>query len=181
MGGEFHNIWRRMKTKCKKQNEKDKNANILICESWLTYDNFKKWCEKECKDDTMFFVRRDFTKDFCPDNCTFIIGLLHDFGYEFSTSMSEHPKVGADILENMKEENLEKMIDAIRHHGNCNNINCTVFDFILNEADMSVDSKGNNVSMQERLKDIGRRYGTDSRQYLNAEKMIEKLKKNNYT
>ena len=111
----------------------------------------------------------------------FVMGLLHDFGYEFSTSMSEHPKVGADILENMKEENLEKMIDAIRHHGNCNNINCTVFDLILNEADMSVDSKGNNVSMQERLKDIGRRYGTDSRQYLNAEKMIEKLKKNNYT
>ena len=68
----FYNIWRRMKTKCKKQNEKDKNANILICESWLTYDNFKKWCEKECKDETMFFVRKDFTKDFCPDNCTFM-------------------------------------------------------------------------------------------------------------
>ena len=47
--------------------------------------------------------------------------------------------------------------------------------FLLNIADMQTDAKGNRVSFDERLKDIGDRYGFDSYEYLTARTLVMAL------
>ena len=47
---------------------------------------------------------------------------------------------------------------------------------LLNKSDICVDSLGNIVTAEERLNDIGERYGYDSSQYKDALILAEKLK-----
>ena len=44
---------------------------------------------------------------------------------------------------------------------------------------MQIDKYGNDVGFIKRLEDIENRYGKESKQYINAEKLIKKLKENN--
>lgn len=44
---------------------------------------------------------------------------------------------------------------------------------ILNQADMQIDKCGNDVGYEERLKDIGSRYGFESDVYKKCKNMIE--------
>ena len=113
----------------------------------------------------------------------FLMGLIHDIGYEFSREASEHPDIGADILESaaskewFSDQDWLAMINAIRHHGKTTQYEYTIADYILNEADLTVDSQGNNVSIEERIEDIRVRYGNESRQHLNAVEMKKRLEK----
>lgn len=101
----------------------------------------------------------------------FVMGILHDIGYEFTDERSEHPFVGADILDSFTIQDITNINNAIRHHGKCLQYEYTKADYILNEADLTIDSKGNKVSMEQRCNDIKERYGEDSRQYKNAKEM----------
>lgn len=47
--------------------------------------------------------------------------------------------------------------------------------YILNIADMKTDSKGNRVTMEERLKDIGDRCGYESKEYLTARNLARSI------
>jgi predicted hydrolase (HD superfamily) len=105
----------------------------------------------------------------------FMMGLIHDIGYEFIEDRQEHPFVGADILESMTVNDWCNITDAIRHHGKCTQYEYTDADYILNEADLTVDSKGKNVSIEDRLEDIKVRYGEKSRQYKDADEMCKRL------
>jgi hypothetical protein len=111
----------------------------------------------------------------------FLMGLVHDIGYEFSKEAEEHPEIGADILESVadkewfSDQEWLESINAIRHHGKVMQYEYTIADYILNEADLTVDSEGNDVSMEERLEDIKDRYGQLSRQYKNAAEMKRRL------
>lgn len=109
----------------------------------------------------------------------FVMGLLHDIGYEFSDSASTHPEVGADMLNSLNVSQFCAIVDAVRNHGKIYEMeNVTKWDYILNEADLTVDSKGNNVSIEERLDDIKGRYGKSSTQYkdaLSVTKMLVEL------
>lgn len=106
----------------------------------------------------------------------FLMGFLHDMGYEFSENTEEHPGVVSDILNSLSEQNLQDTVFAIRTHGKPQRFIGTYHQAILNEADLTVNHLGQNVSMEERCEDIRKRYGDTSHQYLNSVQMIEQLK-----
>ncbi len=102
----------------------------------------------------------------------FMLGWLHDIGYEFSEERSDHPYVSAELLETLggateHSEEWANAIDAIQCHGEFTK-NETDEWKILNMADMLVNSKGQEVTVSQRLEDIKNRYGACSDQYFDA-------------
>lgn len=100
----------------------------------------------------------------------FMTGWNHDVGYEFAVEQVDHATIGCELLTEMgvsSDKNGSKVKHAIRKHGRHTNIKSAEW-VILNKANMTVDSKGNVVTVEERLKDIGQRYGEDSQVYLTA-------------
>ena len=91
------------------------------------------------------------------------IGYNHDIGYEFiedSSNISAH----SDISDELIFSAFKGDSYAIKWHGkkiSQSNVSLR----ILNEADLQVDSKGNIISVKERLEDIRLRYGNESKQY----------------
>ena len=116
-----------------------------------------------------------FHEDFCRK--MFMIGWNHDVGYEFSVTQEEHPKISSEMIHQMVGINnvydvliSKKANDAIYYHGKCPDESLKRVNEwrILNIADMTIDSKGNKVTVSQRLDDIKNRYGEDSDQYLTA-------------
>ncbi len=117
-------------------------------------------------------IAKDMGKneDFCR-KC-FMLGWIHDVGYEFAEKQSEHPDISADMLLLISKDNAIANLDkpfykAIKEHGKYPSEMTEEYK-ILNMADMQVDSRGNEVTVSERLDDIKERYGEHSDQYLTA-------------
>ena len=102
----------------------------------------------------------------------FLLGILHDIGYEFTKNNASHSHVGGEILKRANynywrevslhgDESIENMSDEL---------------FLLNYADMTTDPNGNSVTMEMRLEDIGLRYGKTSKQYIKALNLVQLLK-----
>ena len=114
-----------------------------------------------------------FDEKFCRK--MFVIGFNHDIGYEFSPEQSIHPDISAVLLlslfDKSQADKLDttglKSIEAIKNHGKYIAMQTAEWR-ILNMADMTVDSKGKDVDVLERLKDIKSRYGEWSNQYLTS-------------
>ena len=104
----------------------------------------------------------------------FILGYDHDIGYEFGTN-ENHSVIGGNIL---KKSNY-KYWKEVYYHGETDIKYHSLYLDILNMADMQIDKYGNDVGYKKRLEDIANRYGADSKQYINAEKLIKMLKENN--
>ena len=96
----------------------------------------------------------------------FMIGWNHDVGYEFSKKQSEHPDISLEMVIQLTE-GWTDACGAIEQHGRYTE-NKTPEWKILNMADMLIDSKGNEVTVEQRLDDIRNRYGEYSDQYLTA-------------
>jgi len=119
----------------------------------------------------------------------FVMGLLHDIGYEFCDNSEDHAEVGYEILHNLGTKNAGifrwgLVQRAIREHGNPKSkLYASDNDKvrILNEADMLVNYDGKEVTIDERLFDIKERYGEKSDEYKKAKQMskIIEYKKNN--
>lgn len=113
----------------------------------------------------------------------YILGLLHDIGYV--QGRLDHEVIGARLLE--KEG--YKHSSIVSWHGTTpldymRLRDCSVEDIpkeliLLWEADVSVDSMGNEVGFKDRLTDIGLRYGFDSLPYRIVEETINWLKEYN--
>ncbi len=101
----------------------------------------------------------------------FLLGYLHDIGYEFGTN-ENHNVIGGNLL---KERNY-KYWQEVYYHGIPNSEYKSLYLDILNTADMMIDKYGNDVGFEKRLEDIKARYGKNSIQYKNCSKMISKLK-----
>lgn len=101
----------------------------------------------------------------------FLLGLLHDLGYEFTETGKGHALIGGEIL----KRSGYKYWEEVAGHGYSENAVMTDELFILNCADMSVGSDGRNCTMSERLEDISVRYGKNSYAYIKATLEIEKL------
>lgn len=110
------------------------------------------------------------SEDFCRK--MFMLGYLHDVGYEFAENKDEHPSISADLAKLIGVSD-DAFINAIRLHGELAE-NETMW-LILNKADMTVDSKGNVVTAEERLKDIANRYGQNSDVYDKAYTLCKKI------
>ena len=64
----------------------------------------------------------------------FVMGLLHDIGYEFADSAATHPEVGAEMLNSLNVSQICAIVDAVRNHGKIHEIeNVTKWGFFLSE------------------------------------------------
>ena len=101
----------------------------------------------------------------------FLLGLNHDIGYEFGGG-DKHGEHGASIL----KRNNYKYYKEVYYHGRLQNEYSSEYLKILNQADMQIDKYGNDVGYEKRLEDIKKRYGEDSRIYLECEQLVNTLK-----
>lgn len=108
-----------------------------------------------------------------PAKCQemFLLGYVHDIGYEFAENQCDHADIGAEIL---KEQGY-KYWQEVALHGKIDSSYESEELRMLNIADMSVDSKGNRVGAKKRLEDIGDRYGLESKQYLEAVQLANRI------
>ena len=101
----------------------------------------------------------------------FLLGYLHDIGYEFGTN-ENHNIIGGNLL---KKNNYEYWKE-VYYHGVPNSEYKSLYLDILNRADMMIDKHGNDVGFDKRLEDIKNRCGVDSMQYINCVKKINQLR-----
>ena len=104
----------------------------------------------------------------------FVLGFNHDIGYEYGNNLG-HEHIGGEIL----KRNNYKYWKEVYYHGDINAQYSSLYLEILNKADMQIDKYGNDVGYTKRLEDVSKRYGKDSRQYINAKNLIRTLKENN--
>jgi len=102
-------------------------------------------------------------------NDCFIIGFIHDIGYEFATNKMEHNKIGGEIL----KRNNFKYWKEIYYHGEPEIEYESLYLDILNQADMQIDKYGNDVGYDKRLEDIKSRYGETSIVYEKCAQLIK--------
>ena len=102
----------------------------------------------------------------------FIIGYSHDIGYEFTKNGENHNIIGGQVLKNSNF----KYWKEVYYHGKIPDEYSSIYLDILNIADMNIDKYGNDVGYIRRLDDIGKRYGTDSKVYMNCIELIRELK-----
>lgn len=102
----------------------------------------------------------------------FTLGFVHDIGYEYAEDQRDHENIGGAIL----RETGFKYWREVYHHGrpNCDYQSDELF--VLNLADMQTDSRGNRVTLDARLADIGERYGHEAIQYTTAAALAEELR-----
>lgn len=105
----------------------------------------------------------------------FILGYVHDVGYEFVEG-AKHNEKGGLILE---EQNY-KYFNEVQYHGvpNCE-YHSNELD-LLNWADMHIDGKGQYVTFEQRLSDIAMRRGIESEEYIKSTMIIDELKAKGY-
>ncbi len=108
-------------------------------------------------------------KEFIED--MFILGLLHDLGYEFAKTKLEHSEIGGTIL----KKNGYKYWKEVYYHGKTGVEYKSEELKILNTADLLTDSNGREITAQERLKDVKDRYGEDSFEYIDFVKLAKEL------
>jgi len=102
----------------------------------------------------------------------FLLGILHDLGYEFAESNVNHAAVGGEIL----KRSGYKYWHEVAEHGNEAIINMSDELFILNCADMTTGSNGEDFTFAERLKEIADRFGKDALPYKKMALEIKNLK-----
>jgi hypothetical protein len=110
-------------------------------------------------------------KQFCED--MFLLGMLHDFGYEFADIGYQHAMVGGEIL----KRSGYRYWQEVAEHGSETVENMTDELFILNLADMLTLPDGKSCGINERIAEIAQRYGGDSAAYRKSVKVAEKIRK----
>ena len=112
-----------------------------------------------------------------PDRM-YVLGLLHDVGY--INGKKGHESWGADLLRSLGYN------DAwlISWHGTDPELYLALRNMtppkelaLLWEADFHIDSEGNEVSLDERLKSIGEHNGFDSISYRDSQTIVNWLKR----
>ena len=105
-----------------------------------------------------------------PDDA-FVLGLLHDIGYEFASEQKEHAHMGSSIL---KKQGY-KYWQEVYYHGIPQDEYDSPMLRLLNYADMITGPAGEYMTIEQRIEDIAERYGEGSWQDLEARKLAEKL------
>ena len=94
----------------------------------------------------------------------FVLGYVHDIGYEFAEKQPDHAAIGGLLL---KEQGYPYWREVF-FHGKIDVAYTSEALQLLNTVDMCIDSAGNPVDIHTRLADIMERYGEDSVQYREA-------------
>ena len=101
----------------------------------------------------------------------FLLGMLHDFGYEFCENPSDHPSTGAEILKRQGYRYWKEVAD----HGNINVTEVSDALFVLSCADMTTGPGGERFTMQQRIDNMVQRYGKESHAHKKAKVAAKKL------
>ena len=96
----------------------------------------------------------------------FILGLLHDVGYEFVDNQMEHAQKGGIIL---KQQGYKYWKEVYYHGYVQNEYRSSMLD-LLNYADITTDPIGDYTTIERRILDVKERYGENS---LQAKEIIE--------
>ena len=102
----------------------------------------------------------------------FLLGMMHDLGYEFIESNTSHAAIGGEIL----KRNNYRYWQEVSLHGDEKVDNMSDELFILNSADMSTGPNGEDFTFDERLKEIAQRFGKDAYAYKKCVVEVEKLR-----
>lgn len=102
----------------------------------------------------------------------FLLGIMHDLGYEFIESNASHAYVGGEILKRSGYQYWKE----VTQHGDETVDDMTDELFILNCADMSTGPNGEDFTFDERLKEIAQRFGKDADAYKKCVVEVEKLR-----
>ncbi|GGG73633.1 HD domain-containing protein [Corynebacterium pelargi] len=102
----------------------------------------------------------------------FVLGFLHDIGYEYATDQRQHEHLGGNLLGCMGLDGWQ----VVHDHGDPDIADMSDELIILNIADMQTDGRGNHVTAEERLADIASRYGKDSEQFVRATRLTDNLR-----
>lgn len=105
----------------------------------------------------------------------FTLGLLHDIGYEFSDNAG-HNVAGGLLL---KAQGY-KYWKEVYYHGVPQTEYLSEALMLLNHADVTVGPTGLSVTVEERIEDIGHRYGKDSKQYKDCVKLVSMIFNGSY-
>lgn len=116
--------------------------------------------------------QKNLSEDLC--DAMFIMGLLHDVGYEDEEG-SMHGSVSEELIRKF-QKHIDNACDAISAHGLAFE-NWDVFDEVLNTADMTISHTGEKISIEERLEGIKERWGSNSVHYKHACDVADKLKR----
>lgn len=107
-----------------------------------------------------------------PDDA-FVLGLLHDIGYEFSQTQREHAHRGGLVL---KAQGYRYWRE-IYYHGIPQEEYDSPMLRLLNYADMTTGPDGEQMTIQARINDIALRYGKESWQEQEAIALAEQIQK----
>lgn len=102
----------------------------------------------------------------------FLLGIMHDLGYEFMESNASHAAVGSEILKRSGYQYWQE----VALHGDETVDDMTDELFILNCADMMTGPKGEDFTFDKRLKEIAQRFGENADAYKKCVIEVEKLK-----
>lgn len=107
----------------------------------------------------------EFPKEYLMDpEDAFVLGFLHDIGYEFCDEQRDHANIGGEIL---KAQGY-KYWKEIYYHGVPQNEYDSPALRLLNYVDMITGPSGEEMTVKERIDDIAARYGKDSTQEIEA-------------
>lgn len=98
----------------------------------------------------------------------FLLGYLHDIGYEYDNTGVNHNKIGSNML----KQSGYKYYKEVYYHGEVKDEYSSLYLKILNKADMQIDKYGNDVGYDKRIEDIKNRYGNDSDVYKKCEILV---------
>lgn len=102
----------------------------------------------------------------------FVLGNIHDIGYELDPDPFRHDEALACGLDTSY-----KYANEVRYHSYLQTIYDTPEMRLLYFGDMTVDGNGNWCTLEERLKDLGTRHGYNSDVYIESYKIAEYLRK----
>ncbi|MBO5387268.1 MAG: hypothetical protein J6A59_03910 [Lachnospiraceae bacterium] len=93
----------------------------------------------------------------------FVLGSIHDIGYEIDSDAFGHDEVLANIMSDSY-----KYSNEIRYHSYLQTHYDSPAMRLLYFGDMTVDGTGNWCTFEERLKDLENRYGKNSAVYIES-------------
>lgn len=111
-------------------------------------------------------------------NAMYLLGMFHDLGYELNGDCFEHDSALCDTLKKVFNLNVEDdFLGAIKYHSELkqDGVISPILK-LLYFADQTVDGYGNYCTYEDRLKDIEKRHGKDSRVYKATYDLIEACK-----